>query len=158
MLVGAIDLRWARDKRCSSWGYRRSGACEGNRVQEVGCGRRRDLWLPKYVQIEMWRSCRDEETRTDAQIEPVRTVRDSKRIQVWGEPHTTAASPRRQIPLKPLGETTLYPKRRQKPRTSVGGSSIAIMIGLRDMIDNPDMTSSLGLCGGKLGALNDHKV
>jgi hypothetical protein len=98
----------------------------------------------------VWRSCRDEETRTDDQIEPVRTVRDSKRSPSLGRAHTAAASPRRQIPHKPLGETVLYPKRRQKPRTSVGGSSIGLLIGLPDMIDNPDMTSSLGLCGGEL--------
>jgi len=91
-MVGAIGGRWARDKRCSSWRYRRTGACEGDRVQEVGCAKRRDLWLPKYVQIEVWRSCRDEETRTDAQIEPVRTVRDSKRSPSLGS-HTQQRHP-----------------------------------------------------------------
>lgn len=79
-------------------------------------------------------------------------------VQVWGRADTTAASPRRQIPHKPLGETVLYPKRRQKPRTSVGGSSRDLLIGLPDMIDNPDMTSSLGLCGGELDTLDDQKV
>jgi hypothetical protein len=75
-------------------------------------------------------------------------------VQVWGE-HTQQ---RPQIPHKPLGETILYPKRRQKPRTCVGGSSRGLLIGLTDMIDNPDMTSSLGICGGKLDTLDDHKV
>jgi hypothetical protein len=51
-MVGVVEFRWARDQRCLSWGYRGNGACEGNRVQEVGCGRRRDLWLPMYVQTQ----------------------------------------------------------------------------------------------------------
>ena len=88
----------------------------------------------------------------------VRTVRHSKRSPSLGRATKTAATPRRQIPHKPLGETAPYPKRRQKPRTSVGGSSTALLIGLRGHNDNPDMTGTLGLCGGELEALDDHKA
>lgn len=53
-----------------------------------------------YVQNQVWRSRRDEENRDKSN-----QARDSKRSPSLGRAHTTAATPRRQIPLEPLEDT-----------------------------------------------------
>lgn len=108
-------------------GYRRNGACEGNRIQEVGCMEGGVIYgyvrTSRSVEISS-----DEETRPHGQsAQDQRGTRDA--VRVWGE-HTPAETPRRQIPLKPLGVLELDRKRRQKPRTCVGGSTRALLIGL----------------------------
>lgn len=100
-----------------------------------------------YVQFPVWRSRGDEETR---QIEPCET---RNALQVWGEHTQQRQPPDARSHSSLLEGIQLDQKRRQKPRTCVGGSSRALVIGLRGKTDNSAMTGTLVRCGGGLDAL-----